>query len=637
MFQLNFKDTFILFLVLICLAGCAKNSETSHSEPSPCNQPLPTPIPSPTNIKDFTSLGPEMRGGVGSAFIRNKHVYVEVGRSLAVFDVHDPSRPKQLGMLPRGSFPFKIEDQYAYAYWDDALHILDISQPNELVEVDCVEGSNLNFGRSAFYGNYAYQPYATEGLRIYDVSDWSSPIEITTYKPYAPPPSGTSLSYMGPISVAISDHYAYVGEAQPSDEGACCGQLRVLDISNPLEPKSVAVYKMPEHGAAFEIMLDGHYAYINSYTWGNLYTVVLDMSDPRLPTEAAIFPRSRLFGIHKGFAYFYDSEQNDKGITIQNVSDPTFPKLVNTIPLPLVAYYTFLTPRPGLYMEDVTLDDNYAYVAVGESGLHILDVSDPTDVKEASLIQSDNFPQARSLAILDDVAYLAMVDGSFIIQDISDSNALLLVNRLWPEELEARDVAVSNNIAYIATDGQALSVVDISDLRSPTIIDTYPIEIFRASRVVIQDGMLFVLEEGSGLLIFDNSDPLNLIPISSVPLNVTAYDDLTVSNNHVYVATGENGNEIQVIDISEPTNPEKITRISHPELITSIVADEKFLYAVTSWDSITVFDIQEPGNPLFMSTYEANKVILDIELHDGALYLVPQHSVTLDVMEFEAP
>jgi len=174
-------------------------------------------------------------------------------------------------------------------------------------------------------------------------------------------------------------------------------------------------------------------------------------------------------------------------------------------------------------------------------------------------------------------------------------------------------------------------------LESTIVLSTYNQENFIASRIEAQDDLLFVIEEGVGLHILDVSDLLNLQHISTVYLNITSYDDIVPRNNYVYVAAGGDEGILYVIDISEPSKPRIISEVEYPDFFTSIVADDEFIYIVTSWDLITVFDIQNPENPRLISTHDSENFLEDIHLEKGELYIALRYGGGIASVELESP
>src|SRR5713101_4461998 len=91
--------------------------------------------------------------------------------------------------------------------------------------------------------NYAYLANREDGLRIYDVSDPTNPINI----------GHTNVSGTGSrpwaFGVTVSSNYAYLANG---DDG-----LRVFDISTPSNP--VDIGHTNNNGFSFSVVVSGHY------------------------------------------------------------------------------------------------------------------------------------------------------------------------------------------------------------------------------------------------------------------------------------------------------------------------------------------------------------------------------------------
>jgi len=250
---------FFLFVVAVGVVGCSKRQDIT-----PCTLVPITPTPTHSDFKSFTIFGPEVNGDVSAIFIHEDHAYVKVGDSLVIFDVQNPSQPVQLGVYPGGDVPKFIKEGYAYAYWDASLHILDVSHPDNPVEVGCLNGTNLDLSNAVFAGNYAYQPtgnYAyqpngVDAVKIFDVSNMTSPYEVASYHgEYIPRSYYVSSPRLLSLDVAVSGDFAYVGEGLAGVDSLFGGQLTILDVSKPNKPRKVSEYQMPRNTAAMQVMV----------------------------------------------------------------------------------------------------------------------------------------------------------------------------------------------------------------------------------------------------------------------------------------------------------------------------------------------------------------------------------------------
>ena len=131
---------------------------------------------------------------------------------------------------------------------------------------------------------------AGDGLRVYDVSDQTNPVDI----------GHSATNYGAPaLDVAVAGNYAYV--ANFSDG------LRVFDISNPAVPTNVGHVthwnsSTNNLAEARGVTVAGNYLYLANYNDG---LRVYDVSDPTNPTTLAHTPTN-----HGGLARYATVSSN---------------------------------------------------------------------------------------------------------------------------------------------------------------------------------------------------------------------------------------------------------------------------------------------------------------------------------------
>jgi hypothetical protein len=152
--------------------------------------------------------------------------------------------------------------------------------------------------------------------------------------------------------------------------------------------------------------------------------------------------------------------------------------------------------------------------------------------------------------ITGDYAYVADWNSGLAIIDVSDpANPCTPVYRATSGT--SHGVYVSGDYAYVADGGSGLAIIDVSDPTSPctpvyrdTDGDSYG--------VYVAGGYAYVADGSSGLAIIDVSDPENPDP--------PVYRDTSGNSYGVYVAGGyayvaDYGSGLAIIDVSDPANP----------------------------------------------------------------------------------
>jgi hypothetical protein len=206
---------------------------------------------------------------------------------------------------------------------------------------------------------------------------------------------------------------------------------------------------------------------------------------------------------------------------------------------------------------DLAAQGNYAYLAAGKAGLHVIDVSDP------------NKPQR--------------VGG-------------------YPTEGDVRGVVVANDYAFVAAGANGLQVINVSSPASPTRVGGYDTS-GEANRVVVSGSSAYVADGSSGLQIID-------ITTATAPRWVGGYDtsgsasDVAVSSNFAYVADGASG--LEIVDISDPASPKWKSGVVIWPSVESVVVHSGYAYVKGSDLSIKIIDVRDPTNPGQAPTWEGS-------------------------------
>jgi hypothetical protein len=164
-------------------------------------------------------------------------------------------------------------------------------------------------------------------------------------------------------TVAVQGNYLYMGRGS---------KFTIYDISKMEQPTFVSELVVSAYGNIEEMVIVGNYAYailedgrgaLGSFT-------IIDITNPKSPYERGSigtgYPRGiEVFG---NFAYIAATEY----LEIVDVSNPDDPQDV------------------GFYDNGTTMDvailDGYAYLAQEERGLHIVDVSDPSNPRRRGVL-----------------------------------------------------------------------------------------------------------------------------------------------------------------------------------------------------------------------------------------------------------
>jgi len=355
-----------------------------------------------------------------------------------------------------------------------------------------------------------------------------------------------------------------------------------------------------------------------------------------------------------------------------DVSDPTTPREV-------CCRYT--TPGDAC---GVAVVGGIVYVADGDAGLRIVDLSGPATPREVGAYNAPGY--TRAVAVVGSTAYVSsdfsnVSDfsnwryGKLIIMDVSDPATPGVVGAC---HAGGYDVAVVGSTAYIAADayewGSSLRIVDVSDPTTPSEVSTYYTP-GRAYGVAVVGSTAYIADGwGSGLRIVDVSDPtmpsslgncdtwgdargvavvgciayiapawggLVIVDISdpTAPREVSAYNtpgsasDVAVVGNTAYIADGSAG--LLIMDVSDPAAPRKVGNFDTPGGALAVAMVGSTAY-VADGSGLLIVDVSDPTTPTELGAYHTPGSAEDVAVVGSTVY-VADGSGGLLILRYVAP
>jgi hypothetical protein len=364
-------------------------------------------------------------------------------------------------------------------------------------------------------GGLAAVADGASGLRVVDVSNPSRPVLLATFD--------TGMA----VSVAMDAGFAYVADGKTG--------IKAVNLEDPARPSLFA--SQPAPGAS-GISVANRLASIADDA--GLELVRVQIQGRSFPV-AACDTRGKAFdvSVFGDWAYVASHAQ---GMRIVNVGDPA-----NVTNASLAAS---VETRSA---ESVSLQDNLAYVADGTNGVRILDVSPvwvrsaagPADVgayKPGGSV-SRVVPAGKYL-------YVAAGDRGVLVLDVSTPASPALVSSV--RSTDASDITLHGNWLYLADGAGGIKILDVAD-------PTHPITLSPGIRGTVRrlalTGTLLVAAFDDGVRIIDVSDPR--APKALGRYGTKTAHAVAADGGFAYVAEGYRG--LTVLDLSRPGNPSVVS------------------------------------------------------------------------------
>ena len=291
-------------------------------------------------------------------------------------------------------------------------------------------------------------------------------------------------------------------------------------------------------------------------------------------------------------------------LVVLDISNPASPIVVGQSPM-----------MSGV-IEDVILSGSLAYIASGEGGLQILDISSPANLTRQG--GYDTSGVAHDLTRVGNLIYIA--DGSSGMEIIDVSNPANPARRGGYDTIEeAWGVTVVGSLAYLANGGSLLQIIDVSDPANPWRRGGYDLPDYGASvAVTVVGNLAYVADANNGLLILDVSNPAN--PVFRGGYGTPDYAwDVVVAGNLAYVADYNKG--LQIIDVSNPAGPWRRGGYDTPGYAVGVVVVGNLAFVADYDHGLHIIDITSPSNPWRRGGYGTSDYVFDMAVASGQAFV----------------
>ncbi len=309
------------------------------------------------------------------------------------------------------------------------------------------------------------------------------------------------------------------------------------------------------------------------------------------------------------------SNQSISGLKIITVGDIAYIDVTDDIEIYDISNRSspILLGSTGQWCADFIVSGNYMYLASGDLGLLIFNITDPSN---PTLVGSNN--NYRPIYPYDDV--------------------------------DARFIVVSGDYAYIIDRQVQFVVFDVSDPTNPVRYSytSAPYDLGYIDDMLIKGDYIYIITHMDTVITVDVSDPSN--PIINYLENVYSLampDSITgyISGNELFVGG------ILGLEIVNITNPENTTQISYIEfddyVVNCVFVEGNYLYLgiygiiASNWN-VLVYNITDLLNPNLEFIYDlpSNEGPRSLDVKNGIAIILTVHMyITVDfnkINEFES-
>ncbi|MCP4125333.1 MAG: hypothetical protein GY751_26670, partial [Bacteroidetes bacterium] len=530
---------------------------------------------------------------------------------------------------------------YAYAVYGDlngykgGLQITDMSNPKKPEVIASVAtGFAFDVVVKQDTAYVAHGDNKSSGLKIIDISNPAKP-QVTgsvTTPGYAIDDS-VNKPFFG-IGITVNNDMVYLADGSAG--------LQIIDTGNPSNPEIIA--SLDTAGFASGITLNGNTAYMADGSGG---LKIIDISDPLHPEMISSVHTSK----DANGVTFFESElyvvcgNLDDCIgtlAIIDVSDPKTPEVTASVNIPGTPRNVTLTSNTE-YAADKIFTTTTAYIADGNGGLQVIDMTDPSNAFVNFYVDISGYANGiaiiknmpykeEGITVTRDTAYVSHgeLDNSKGGLEIIDLSKPLYLNEMgfYVTPAPANGIAVIGNTAYLVyrdwdTHTGGLRIIDVNNPSKPATVGSADIP-NKAYDIAVKGDIAYVACHGCGLQIIDISDPGNpdIIGSAHFPHNNSARSiALNEEGNMAYIATGgEKVGTLQIIKVSDPENPVVESYMDLPNEADKIAVNGNTVYVtycagnILNKSGLLIIDVSDPSNPVEISSIEAPSGEVEIDV-----------------------
>ncbi len=257
------------------------------------------------------------------------------------------------------------------------------------------------------------------------------------------------------------------------------------------------------------------------------------------------------------------------------------------------------------YGVDIDTVNNVAYMAKGEGGLGIYDVSVPTSIEPLAIFNTEG--SAQDIVVSNGYAYIADQFNDLVVVNIANPATPALAAKLPIDAFGNRATALAKHGDYLYVAGfyAGLITIDVANPESPAVLSAVDTDGKAVGVDVSGDGLVaYVADSSKGVVVYDLLNPANPVLSFTVLTSSDAYD-VVLNGNYLYVADGKHG--LRVYDVSNKNvAPALVTTINTDGIARKVILNDSTLLLADGNKGIKVFDISNPGNPDLISSYDTS-------------------------------
>lgn len=416
------------------------------------------------------------------------------------------------------------------------------------------------------------------------------------------------------FDLALANNHAFIATTN--------GGVLVVDVAESTAPTVVARLQLPH--AAKQL----HAINNRLYVAGDKQLSIVDIQHPATPAVIGRYAMSdaiiALDVLANGFAAILLTNNT---LLALDTSKANNPQLLSTTTLEGEGY-------------DLTISESRIYLAMGDSGITVLDSSEPTAITTRNrYVTSD---AAVSLKQSEGVLYVATTTAGVTLFDIASPDHFGWLGSHQKAGNVTRVDVVGERVVVLNDDNH-LALLDAGMPNMPSIIATYsdPEQTERQLISFRQQGKRLFAISADELLEYDFSTPPPQVSNEGLDfgqgVNFGGQRRGFIRDNILYVADWFSG--IHLYDITEPHQPRLLSSLKTAGSPKGIVVRDDYAYVADDDHGLLIVDVSDPNQPKPVSTLQTAGLAYIPQLQGNRLYLASHRGgfQIIDISNASAP
>ena len=571
------------------------------------------------------------------------YAYCASAYGLTVLDFTDPTDPQVVAVMPTEGICHDVDVDAAgnYAYLADdymGVHIVNIMDPTDPFIVSTVD-LEAN-ARALDYGDdKVFVAMEEDGIAMINVLDPSLPVLLDTYD-----------TDDRAFEIKYADNYVYVADLSSVTSFGTTGD----QFSDPVDTYAGDSYialtlnetdmyvANGEDGVdIFELIGSGEFDYVATaediYAWdvaplgdnvivgGGVRVILIDNTGTQLGGYSGTV--DDVMGVFGYSTVLFDIIVTMEGFYGAEIIDATIPTSMT-----LLAYLPYEGGPRNIVVSEV-LDVIYAFIANHLGGVCIMDVTDPTDPQEVTVIPLEGW--TYDVELVGTMLYICEFYFGIYAYDVTNPEEPQYVTE-FPIPPEGNRALASNGVDYLISVNYDYGIYKF-DISDPTAIvwdgsqathgKPRDVEVDPANDLAFVAD--YTEDMTGGATIFDVSTTLPTLPIELSVYNMERVRSVDFLGNYMYV-----GSELEGMDIVDISDPEDPLFVSNYETVGDVngltVIENLDLPAVIAscWaNGVEVIGATDPTNPVQNDYYDTHSYGKAAYVYENQIYFADSYSL----------